>query len=194
MPTREKYGTVGCGIRNNGGFIIKADFNIHRRCADGAYIKARKVACWAWGVTPPIGPHSHWSDLFGKMLVRAIKRRTISAKRTQHPTLNTQYSILNTQYSTLNTQHSILNTYHSILNTQYSTLNSQHSILNTQRSTSNTQSSTLNTQHSILFLFRGRRNGVSLLNNLLMIFGVFRALGIEKCPKPAKTEKSQKSS
>ena len=99
------------------------------------------------GVTPPIGPHTHWSDLFGKMLVRAIKRRTISAKRTQHPTLNTQYSILNTQYSTLNTQHSILNTYHSILNTQYSTLNSQHSILNTQRSTSNTQSSTLNTQH-----------------------------------------------
>ena len=120
----------------------------HRRGADGAYIKARKVACWAWGVTPPIGPHSHWSDLFGKMLVRAIKRRTISAKRTQHPTLNTQYSILNTQYSTLNTQHSILNTYHSILNTQYSTLNSQHSILNTQRATSNTQSSTLNTQHS----------------------------------------------
>ena len=137
----------------------------HRRGADGAYIKARKVACWAWGVTPPIGPHSHWSDLFGKMLVRAIKRRTISAKRTQHPTLNTQYSILNTQYSTLNTQHSILNTYHSILNTQYSTLNSQHSILNTQRSTSNTQSSTLNTQHSILCLLRGRRNGVSLLDN-----------------------------
>ena len=28
MPTREKYGTFGCGIRNNGGFIIKADFNI----------------------------------------------------------------------------------------------------------------------------------------------------------------------
>ena len=36
------------------------------------------------GFTPPIGPHSHGSELFGKMLVRAIrlKRRTISAKRT----------------------------------------------------------------------------------------------------------------
>ena len=103
----------------------------HRRGADGAYIKARKVACWAWGVTPPIGPHSHWSDLFGKMLVRAIKRRTISAKRTHCVSIpNTRYSILNTHYSLRNTQHSILNTQYSILNTQYSILNTQYSILN----------------------------------------------------------------
>ena len=36
------------------------------------------------GVTPPIGPHSHGSELFGKMLVRA---KTADNKREAHPLL-----------------------------------------------------------------------------------------------------------
>ena len=76
----------------------------HRRGADGAYIKARKVACWAWGVYIPHRASQPlvrfiWEDV-------GTGHKTADNKREAHPLrLNTQYSILNTQYSVLSTQY-----------------------------------------------------------------------------------------
>ena len=107
----------------------------HRRGADGAYIKARKVACWAWGGYTPHRASQPlvrfiWEDVGTGHKTADNKREAHPTPNTQHSIFNTQHSILNTQYATLNTQHLSLNTQHSIFNTQFPTLNTQHSTLN----------------------------------------------------------------